>query len=540
MHSSWSVAFPMSARFAHLLCSVALAGCTQVAAHQLDAGVSHEIDLSGIDFDLPACRKRIAETLATPAAPGAPEFDRTRAAFLGRAYGEPLLFVAAPAKPARDWSDGFTDGLRLAVDFRPRVKLITMMKQTKKADLRRAVLRDGYVYADNPHAAFALVRELTYADLFDDPVVHVERGAERFRLARDATVRPAIYRHDDGRLKGHVAKLFFGDRAASEEVALANPLHRDVRELRARVGFDRFTPEHVTSGAIVANLRFGDQKLRALFTSQGAKLELDCVEAAREDREKLVAHAAKTAWRRRAIASLQRAVDAAIGEELPFDRPYDVKHHLDDGKLRPSFDQAYRLGHSTYGLGPEGHSYYVFDPRGRPLPPETCVAMIVDCFERASGTWYRPLGQPRERTRGGLDFHALKLFNRSGVLAFEQFGVEHPELFKASRFVGAQRIPFQERDKFFDFLLANADRFAPGDVLAIQGPKPDGYVHQHAILLEDVDPITGFPYGLADQMKRPRRRTWEGIMGEAPLRALLYQLKPTDELLARVDPGPEG
>ncbi|MEQ9319664.1 MAG: hypothetical protein RIF41_10940, partial [Polyangiaceae bacterium] len=70
-----------------------------------------------------------------------------------------------------------------------------------------------------------------------------------------------------------------------------------------------------------------------------------------------------------------------------------------------------------------------------------------------------------------------------------------------------------------------------------QGPKPDGYVHQHAILVEDTDPVTGMPYSLADQMKWPRLRTWEGIMAEAPKRALLYHVRPKTSFLTRLDRG---
>jgi hypothetical protein len=76
-------------------------------------------------------------------------------------------------------------------------------------------------------------------------------------------------------------------------------------------------------------------------------------------------------------------------------------------------------------------------------------------------------------------------------------------------------------------------------VVAIQGIKRDGNIHQHAILIERTDPMTGFPYGLADQMKWPRRRTWEGIMGEAPRRSLLFHLRLRPEVLLKLDPGAE-
>ena len=105
-------------------------------------------------------------------------------------------------------------------------------------------------------------------------------------------------------------------------------------------------------------------------------------------------------------------------------------------------------------------------------------------------------------------------------------------MFESSRV--STRIPVAERKAFFAFLLDSADRFRASDVVAIQGPKPDGYIHQHAILIADVDPMTGFPYSLADQMRLPRRRTWEGIMAEAPKRSLRYQVRPRAQFIDKI------
>ncbi len=523
-------------RAALLVLALAAAGCRAASAHELDASASPAVDLSAIDFERPACQKRIAAALAEPAAPGAPLYERRRVDILARAYGEPVWFVEAPPKPAHDWADAYADGLKLPVDLRPTDRIVKLKEQVARKDLRKLLLRGGYVYAEDPHAAYALVRELGWGDLFDEPVVFVARGAERLKLARDPNVRAPYYRYADGPLAGAPARLMFADRAAVDPRELDPPLHRDLRGLAERVGFDRMTPEHVGRGAIVAKLRFGARWVRALLRSDGARVELDCLDADRDERAAVAAFQAETAWRRRAYAALHAAAEVIVGEELPFDRPHDVHDHLQDGKLRPSWELAYRQGKPTYGLEPDGHGYYVYDQRGRPFPPETCVAMVLDSYERASGTWYRPRGEPPGRSAGAIDFDALGLVNRAGVLAFEQFAEAHPELFAHTRYRGAERVPFAQRDAFFGFLAAHADDFAPGDVLAIQGPKRDGYVHQHAILLVEVDPVTGFPYGLADQMNQPRRRSWEGVMAEAPKRALLYHLKPTDALLGRLDP----
>jgi hypothetical protein len=175
--------------------------------------------------------------------------------------------------------------------------------------------------------------------------------------------------------------------------------------------------------------------------------------------------------------------------------------------------------------------YPVYDAKGRPHPPQVCVDFVLDSFERANDTWFSPRGEPPQRRAGRLDFNSFGIENRRAVLALEEFARAKTELFEHERLKPEERIRFRERARFFDFLTTHADRFRAGDIVAIQGLKNDGKVHQHAILIERTDPLSGFPYGLADQMKRPRRRTWEGIMAEAPLRSLLYRIRPKDSVL---------
>lgn len=174
---------------------------------------------------------------------------------------------------------------------------------------------------------------------------------------------------------------------------------------------------------------------------------------------------------------------------------------------------------------------------GRPHPPQVCVDFVLDSWERASGAWFTPRGEKPQRIKGKLDISAYDPENRRGVLGFGKFAEENPELFELRKFEGQERIPFAKRDDFFAFLQAHVHELRAGDVLAIQGIKRDNRVHQHAILLEEVDPLTGFPSGLADQMKAPRRRTWEGIMAEAPKRSLLYRARPKDVIFEKLGPG---
>jgi hypothetical protein len=510
-----------------------LAGCDQ--ARSLDRALPGS-RLEERDLALELCDKRIQGVKARPKLPGAPAYDARRAEFLGRAYGEPTLFVAEP-QPAGD--DEIDEELarwrRSLTTSSPAGRLSQMQRWYKQRPqaLRQLVLRSGYVYSDDPVEAFHMVKSLTLTDLFDEPTIHLERGDTVHRLERQRSryERGFEYRHADGPEKGRVAKLLFADRVAVERDALGEPLHRDLRSLRDRVGFDRMRAIHATEEGIAVELRFGERWAPALLSEKGAHLELECLALGRAERAAIDAHVAADAPRRRAVAALQRAVGELVADRLPFDRPYDAEDHLDDGQLRPGWESAYRRGQEYFHL--DGNGYPVFDADGRPHPPEMCVEMILDAFERGAGTWYRPKGEPPGRIVGRLDFNAYGIKNRSGVLAFEKFVTAKPELFTVTRF--EERIPFAQRERFFAYLLKEADRLMPGDVVAIQGPKPDGYVHQHAILIEDVDPVSGFPYGLADQMKFPRRRSFEAIMAEAPRRALLFHVRPKPVVLMTLD-----
>jgi hypothetical protein len=516
----------------------ALPGCGEKASaaeSQLAAAVRPAAER---DYDLDTCRARVADALAEPAAPGAPGFEKDRVSILGRAMGEPTVFVAAPAlpatgAPAADVSGG--EEMRIAL-VRGRIASLRGRYKAQPAELRARVLRQGYVYSDDAHEAFALVQELTLGDLFAEEEIWLARGERVDRLVkrRSRFDKSWEYAYTEGPDAGRSARLYFADRVAPKKEDLGEPLHRDVRALRDRVGFDRMKIEHLANKSIVASLRIAGEWTHALVTADGAHLELGCLDAPREARERMLAAAHADEPRRRALAALRDAVSILVEERLPFDRPRNAEDHLSDGQLRPSWRWAYQRG--DHGFGHDEQGYPVFDADGRPYPPETCVEFILDAYERGSGTWFRPASEPRGRTAGGLDFDALGLLNRSGVIGFSLWAGDHQEIFDIERFPIAERIPFRDRERYFQNLLDRADTITPGDIVAIQGIKRDGNIHQHAILVEDVDPLTGFAYGLADQMKRPRRRTWEGIMNEAPLRALFWHLKPKADLLLRLDP----
>jgi hypothetical protein len=233
---------------------------------------------------------------------------------------------------------------------------------------------------------------------------------------------------------------------------------------------------------------------------------------------------------------MRAAVSAHVDDALPFDRPREETGPDKDGTLRPYWMSAYLSGRQAFEV--DEKTYQVFLPDGRPHPPMVCVDFVLETWERASGSWFAPRGEKPRKIAGRLDVSSWEAENRRGVLGFGKFAEENPDLFEFRKFEGKERIPFAKRDEFFAFLMAHASELRAGDVLAIHGLKRDERVHQHAILLEELDPLTGFPAGLADQMKNPRRRTWEGIMAEAPKRSLLFRARPKHVIVSKMDDAP--
>ena len=494
--------------------------------------------LAAADVDLDRCRARFTAVEALPAGPGAPAFDAARPEFLGRVRGEPMVFVREP-QPAPDEALPATwlASRRAFERGRPgaRVAGLRARHRHDPAALRALALREGYAYAPDPHDALALVTELSLADLFAEPEIWIQRGADTRRLQRAVKRTEITYRYADGPLAGRAADLLFGDRVALREADLVAPLHRDLRSLADTEGFDRVRLLRRTDDALLAELRFGERWVPAVLEAQGAALSLGCVAADADARGAVEAAREAGGARRRALLAMHDVVAEALAEALRFDRPEGEKTADRDGVLRPVWMSAYLQGRESFEY--DGQRYPTFDAAGKAWPPEVCVDFVLDSFERASGTWFAPRGGRLGRVHGRLDFDDAGIRNRRGVIAFGAFAEAKPELFELRRYAGVERIPFGERSRFFGYLTEHADDVRPGDVVAIQGKKADGHIHQHAILVEWADPLTGFPSGLADQMKRPRRRTWEGIMAEAPLRSLYYRARPRDAVFERLDPG---
>jgi hypothetical protein len=516
-----------------LLLGLSLVACGSASESPTDAPVESAPSSTSdarpepeIDDEGPRCVARWDDLARQGRAYGEGPLEQHRERMLGRARGATTLFVRPPPKTptstpeaerARAWFDKQLPGTRV-------VRLVSRHK-TQKALLREVLLRDG--------DAHELEAKVTLPELFDGEPLVLTRGAEEHRLRFQKSRWTKEYVYDGGPSDGKKAGLTFADhvRIADPAAAALTPettLHRDVLGLSWDRGLERMQIERITEGAILARLTVGSATVRAVLESAGAKLTVGCVAEDRETRERFARSLEEAQPRVLADRALRDAVSAQVDEVLPFDRPRFEKGPDKDGQLRPSWLAAYLRGSSTFEA--EGGTYPVFLPDGRPSPPQVCVDFVLDSYERAGGTWFSPRDSAPKRQIGHLDFDQFKIQNRRGVLGFGAFAESRSDLFEFRRFQGTERTPFAQRDRFLQFIADNPREFRPGDILAIHGLKRDDRIHQHAILVEFVDPITGFPSGLADQMKAPRRRSWEGIMAEAPKRSLLYRARPTAAL----------
>ncbi len=480
------------------------------------------------------CASRIATIVASPASPGAPAYDAARIEFLGRVRGEPVIFIREPAAIAPSALDPrLVPSAQTFAKQKPGGRVVNLLKRHKhdpKA-LRSLLLREGYAYAPDWADALMLITQVSLTDLFDEPRIFLQRSNSVRQLER-TTVNKKEIRYLD--VSGKPADMLFGDRIAVTEAELSEPLHRDIATVSESAGFDRARIRHLAPSAIVAEARFGDTWAKVLLSSNGPKLSLDCIAEDRPARDAIATYLEASASKHRGMQAIRDTITKQVDDSFRFDRPEKEPNHFRDGILRPLWMTAYLQGRTNYTF--EKHSYSVFTPDGRAWPPEVCVDFIIDTYERAAGSWFRPQGEAPARVAGRLSLSAPKKPAPRGVIGFADFAEDLPDLFEVRRYQGKERVPFGERTKYFENLRDNAD-LRPGDVVAIQGLKKDDYVHQHGIFVERIDPLTGFPYGVADQMKKPRRRTWEGIMAEAPKRSLYYRVRPKEEMWKKIDPG---
>ena len=239
--------------------------------------------------------------------PGIPELDATRGRLLLYAKAEPVQFIRKPQLDQNVPKNVRTHRHMLSKTSSPWSMLQRLLPAfAANPEFGRAVLlREGYLYAEKPEFAFALVDLVSAQLLFNDKEIWIHRGE---RVLHAERTRSGHYAYKDGSEKGKRVRLLLFDRIGTGP--LPPPLHRDFRGLRERLGFDRAKVVHQTEWNTVADLRYGSVWVRSLFLAQGSRLEAIC-EAPNPEAVPVVAERrAEFKRKQRVLEPLRRAMIA--------------------------------------------------------------------------------------------------------------------------------------------------------------------------------------------------------------------------------------
>lgn len=481
------------------------------------------------------CEAERARVLAAPALPGAPKFDASRAQLVARAKGEPVFFVRTPEYSASTNPEVIAHRVRLTTTAHTWDTLVAFLAQTRGRPrlARDVLLREGYLYADDPNFGFALASLVRLEDLYDDPAVWIQRGESTLHAERGSKG----YVFTDGPNRGEPARLILFDRIGTGTPEPA--LHRDLRALKYRMHFDSILVERATDDRLLAAVRYGTLTVPSVIESQGAHLALVCRIVPPSQRGVLDSAIALGRERQRVLAFLRGAIVSEVDERLPFDEP-KTEIGQEDGILRRSWQLAYLAGFKTFRYN--GDRYHVFDRDGRPRVPQVCVDFLTDTFERASGTWWRPEGQARGRVDGALDFDRVGEMPRRRVEAFIDFARRTPAWFDVHTTLPAERIELGYKREFFDYLTAHAERYQAGDIVVIRGlvPWDEEHMHYHSFFVYETDPVSGVPIAIAGNAGTPAVWTWEAEARRTPHRSVWYRIRPRLEWLSGLMQGDPG
>ena len=478
------------------------------------------------------CAERRQQALGQEALEGAPEFEKNRLQLTARPRGPALLWRRAP-QPQSDALKSRLEKNRTAV-----AAVKGLLRRNKSHAIRRKILlRENYLYADDPAVALALVEMLSLPRLFGEQTIFLERQGEVLELERVEQTRLAKthYAYAEGIHKGTKAELLLGDRVARDHDKLADaPLYIDLRSAYQRGAWDRLRVTQLNEQQLVAELRYGpDVWVPALFALEGPKATLSCevLDAALATRK--AAFSSSDKLRRLAMAKILTVVNQQVREELPF----DADPNQGNGFLRKAWKRAYFNGWRRFHY--EGKRWFVYTDAGQPRPPQVCIDFLTDTWERASGTYYAPatgkeMKAHPKRTEGVIDFDKLEVKNRRSVKDFTQFTLQQPELFDVWEVPIKERIRFKERTRFFDYLGSKADMIVAGDMLTIHGYKEGGRPHYHSIIVLETDPVTGVPTLVAGNAVKPRKQTLEGVMQISPKRTLRHRIRVREPWLTAV------
>lgn len=452
---------------------------------------------------------------------GVPELEAVRGELLARARSEPVFFIS---KPSGDELTGEVAALRkrlFADAASPWTAFSDVYERLRgrPRELRAVLLSDGYLYAAQPGLGVLFSSGVALDHLFREPELVIERGAKVLHAHRDH----GTYRWVDGPSRGEPARLWLFDRVKTAGDPERPRRHVSFRELAEEQGTTRIDIERATAKGLLARLHYGGTSVPALVRVEQARAALDCELIAPGEEARV--EAARAAGRRqvKVLGELRARIAEQIEEGLPFDEP-KTEEGQQDGKLRPEWRTAYMQGQAKFTFN--GDEYAVFDTAGRPRLPQVCVDFVLDTWERMAETRWLRRDEGRGRHVGRLDVSALGMENQRSVEQFIEFARTHREWFDLLEIAEHDRVPFSSRKRFFRRLVEVPEQFRPGDVVAILGPRDDERLHYHSFFIVDADPLSGMPTVLAANAGRPRQRSWEAELENAPRRGIVARIRP--------------
>lgn len=463
----------------------------------------------------PACAALLAEVTGDPVAPGLEAYHAALPAILLETRVTPVLWLERPAGTADPRALTLARALAESRSPRPEVRRLVRKLRDDKALLRQVVLSDGYLFAETPALARALVAELRLHDLFDEEDIVVHGKAGRRHLRREG----GDYFDEGGVRQG----LLLNQRAALTEAELARPLHLDPGLVRARTGARLVRPLALAADRAAVRLVWPDgSAARALIALGDGDTEVVCVDMPDDRLARLEADAADF-WQW--IEELVETAGSMVAERPRFDEPRDEPEgEQEDGELRQLWKKAYYKGERDFMYREE--EYRVFDRRGAPVPPQVCIDFIFDTLERAAGTWYARQGQRPRRSAGFLDFDAKEGLLRRQTPAVLAFAADGATPLARHDLPAGERAPFRRRERFAAMVATYGEHLQEGDVLVIHGIREQTMKeHYHAALVLETDPLAGFPTLLADNAGFPRIRNLAAVMTSAPRRTIKHRLR---------------
>jgi hypothetical protein len=479
--------------------------------------------------DPPAPKRELLErVLLTPALPGAPGFEARRSELVARAKGEPVVFVRTPAlaRSSDGKDDAELDAFRATSHHYGAVSQALRRHAGQYARLREMMLREGYLYAEDPDRAFALLSLVGPQHLFEEQEIWIHRGEQLMHARR----KGSHYVYVDGPHAGDHATLMHLDRVGTGPVPPA--LHRDLRSLRYRLHFDQAHVVHLTEDYLVLELRYGEHWITSVVRADGARPELVAELVSPGIRAEVEAARARNIARQASHQSLREAIGDQVAEKLPFDEP-KTELGQEDGTLRDLWRLAYLAGHRQYDYNLD--TYRVFTEDGAPKVPQVCIDFIVDTFERASGTWWNDASGQPERQVGGLD---LREFGRAQLRRtdyFVTFARQHADWFEVRELSESEQVEMGNKRRFFAALARHVDDYQSGDVVLIRGMTPwdEEQPHTHAFMIYETDPITRIPILVAGNAGPANLWSWETEARRTPLRTVRFRVRPRQNWLGR-------